>query len=271
MNHIITGIVLLLVGFMGGYLTTNYHTSESEHLTTEEHASSDEHASHHENLIEVPGGVAAPTVALEVLEDPLGGYNAKITTTNFRFAPEHVSTENILGEGHAHIYVDGVKINRMYGPWYSLGNLPEGTHEVRVDLSTNDHGAYALNGEKISSSVTVVVAPKVAFDDAHARMIAVDVKNRTLSPQTVTVSQGDSVHLSVTSDEHGEFHIAGYELVQQIQEGGATDVLFVADKAGRFALELHPQSSAEHDDHMGDDHNAATEDIEIGALVVNPQ
>lgn len=43
------------------------------------------------------------------------------------------------GEGHAHIYIDDVKIGRVYGEWYHLAtanlNLSPGSHVVRVDLN----------------------------------------------------------------------------------------------------------------------------------------
>jgi len=264
MNKIITGVVLIAVGFAAGFFVFNSTPSSNNHEAIHE---DDNHAMSHEMLVEVPAGSPAPAVSLEVLEDPLGGYNAHITTSNFRFAPEHVSTEHVFGEGHAHIYVDGVKINRMYGPWYSLGALSEGTHEVSVSLNTNDHGSYTVNGVKVEDSVTVVVTPKATYDASHAKMSSLALTNRALTPETVTVTEGDSVHLMVTTDEAGEFHIAGYEIEKDMEVSGATDITFVADKAGRYTLEFHPASSM----HMVEGDAMEQEDIEIGALVVNPK
>lgn len=268
MQKLIVGIVLLAVGFFGGYLASG-NTLESDHDALS-HDDSAEHAMMHETLVEVPDGTPAPTVSLEVMQDPSGSWNARITTTNFRFAPENVSEENVMGEGHAHIYVDGVKINRVYGSWYHLGTLSEGEHEVSVSLNANDHSSYAVGGEKITDAVTVTVEPKAAFDAANAQMFELALMDRALTPGTVTVAEGDSVHLKVTTDEAGEFHIAGYELVTDMDASGTTDVMFVADKAGRYAFELHPKSEGqmEMEDHM--DHGEM-EDIEIGSLVVNPQ
>lgn len=265
MNQIVAGLIVLVVGFAGGFFFSNSNSSDHHALSHEEGG---EHTMHHETLVEVPAGSPVPSVSLEVLPDPKSGWNAHIVTNNFRFAPERVSTEHVFGEGHAHIYVDGVKINRVYGNWYHLGVLSEGSHEVRVDLNANDHNPYAVNGVKIDDTVTVVVEPKKTFDVTQAKMHSVSIVERVLSPQTITVVEGESVHLKIMTDESGEFHIAGYEIEKEMNTSGITDLMFVADQAGRYALELHPEG----DGHMDGNHSTMEkEDIEIGFLVVNPR
>jgi hypothetical protein len=142
---------------------------------TESHDEEDghDHGAHvtHE-LMNVPAG-EAPSVMLEVLPDPKSGYNARITFTNFTLAPEHASEEHVPGEGHAHIYIDGEKINRVYGEWYHLADLAPGRHEVSVRLSSNDHKELAVDGEPIMATVMVdVPGPEVpqaghGHDDDH--------------------------------------------------------------------------------------------------------
>lgn len=114
------------------------------------------HHHHHEGM-EVTGAV--PTVDISVFEDSTSGYNVQITTTNFRFAPEHVGQSHQSGEGHAHIYVDDIKVSRVYGEWYYLGlNLEPGNHTISVDLNTNDHMALLHNGEPIADSEVITVS-----------------------------------------------------------------------------------------------------------------
>lgn len=262
MQNIIIGIILLAVGFFGGYFVSNQDLPEGSPMAMKENG----HAMSHDTLVEIPAGAPVPTVDLELMQDPSGTWNAHITTTNFRFAPEHSSAEHVLGEGHAHIYVDGVKINRVYGDWYHLGALEAGEHVVTVTLTTNDHNTYAVNGMKIEDSVTVVVEPKAAFDAANAQLFDLALTAQVLSPNTVTVSEGESVHLKVATDEAGEFHIAGYEIEKDIEPNGTTDIMFVADKVGRYNLEFHPSASM-HTEEGEESHD----DIEIGALVVNPK
>jgi hypothetical protein len=104
----------------------------------------------------------APSVSLEVEEDPMmkGHYNLQIQTENFTFAPESVSTEHQMGEGHAHIFVDDTKISRSYSNYYHLKRLKPGEHTIMVTLNTNEHEEYAVNGDTISDSVTVNFEPQ---------------------------------------------------------------------------------------------------------------
>ena len=61
----------------------------------------------------------------------------------------------MAGEGHAHVYVNGTKIARLYGTWMHIGSLPPGDVEVRVALSSNDHKALAVNGQPVQVAVAV--------------------------------------------------------------------------------------------------------------------
>ena len=103
----------------------------------------------------------APTVSLSVEKDEIGGFNVLIDTTNFTWAPEHASQEHIAGEGHAHIYVDGVKVGRVYSSWYHLNtavlNLEPGTHVVEVNLNGNDHGPYTVAGEEVRAAASIEI------------------------------------------------------------------------------------------------------------------
>ena len=80
----------------------------------------------HGAAISLPGGANPPSVAITVSKDPVGGWNLHVRTGNFRFAPDHASLPHIPGEGHAHLYVNGRKTARLYGPWYHIGELPAG-------------------------------------------------------------------------------------------------------------------------------------------------
>ena len=132
-------------------------------------------ASHHTTR-EVGGGSGPPGVALEVVEDPVEGWNLRVTLSNFRLAPERVSTSHVPGEGHLHLLVDGKKVTRIYGEWHHLGELEPGEHELRVELSSNDHSLLAVDGDIIHAAATVVVdeghSPGMVHDHAEARPAA---------------------------------------------------------------------------------------------------
>ena len=97
------------------------------------------------------------TVKLAVAKDAKMGYNLHITSTRFRWAPFNASKAHVAGQGHAHLYVDGKKITRLYGPWFYLGDLAKGRHTIKVTLNGNDHGDYVHGDVVVAASRTVVV------------------------------------------------------------------------------------------------------------------
>jgi len=143
---------LLLIGVLiGGYaFKTNFMLVNDHAITTEKETMK-------ETTLEIPKNVAKPTVQLEVIKDAIKGYNIHVETTNFVFTPEKVNQKDIIGEGHAHLYVDGTKITRLYGNWYYLGAIAEGKHKVSVSLNGNSHAQYMVNGVKIEDVVEVTV------------------------------------------------------------------------------------------------------------------
>jgi methionine-rich copper-binding protein CopC len=117
-------------------------------------------AGHHHDIYLHPAGTPAPTVKLEVKPDAKGGFNVHVETTNWTWAPEHVNGEAVPNEGHAHLYVDGVKVARLYGPWYHLDALTPGPHDITVTLNANNHGEYAVDENHVlKSTVSIVNSP----------------------------------------------------------------------------------------------------------------
>ncbi len=107
---------------------------------------------HGNNRIETSSFKAIPNVSLEVLKDSVEGWNIHLMTENFRFSPENINKEPIEGEGHAHLYIDGKKISRLYGAWFYLRNLSPGAHTLLVSLNGNNHAELVLNGKRIVDS-----------------------------------------------------------------------------------------------------------------------
>ncbi|HEY9597498.1 MAG TPA: hypothetical protein V6D33_07495, partial [Cyanophyceae cyanobacterium] len=60
-------------------------------------------------------------------------------------------------EGHAHLYVNGKKLTRLYGSWYYLSNLTPGSHKITVTLNTNRHENLIHNGQVIGDTETIDV------------------------------------------------------------------------------------------------------------------
>ncbi|WP_435205529.1 hypothetical protein [Micromonospora sp. bgisy143] len=73
------------------------------------------------------------------------------------------------------------------------------------------------------------------------REITVTVAKRRITPPTgrVTVTKGQSVRITVTSDVADELHVHGYDLGARLPAGTPGSVQFRADKTGLFEVETH--------------------------------
>jgi len=107
----------------------------------------------HDAVVSVPPGPGAPTLRVSLARDASAGWNLHVETAAFRFAPERASGPHVPGEGHAHVYVNGEKVARLYAPWMHFDALPEGA-TVTVTLTTNDHRQLAVGDMPLSAEVT---------------------------------------------------------------------------------------------------------------------
>lgn len=111
---------------------------------------------HSSQITEVGSQIPHMSVGIQSFKDSVSGWNIKIVATGFKWAPENVGGVSVLGEGHAHLMVDGVKYARLYGEWFHLPKLSKGTHTLMVTLNGNDHNAYAVKGVVVSATKVVV-------------------------------------------------------------------------------------------------------------------
>ncbi len=109
---------------------------------------------YHDGAIE---SASAMSVDVDASVDPVSGVNVHIKPVGFTFAPDNINQEHMNGEGHAHIYVDGVKVSRVYTPWFHLDDLARGIREIEVTLNANSHQEYARQGQKVMASARVTV------------------------------------------------------------------------------------------------------------------
>ena len=105
------------------------------------------------------------SLELTAHSDTGGAYNLQVVPIGFTFSGDNVNRSHVAGEGHAHVYVDGKKITRMYVPWIALPALDPGMHTIRVSLNTNDHRGYTWNGNPVEASVEVHVGADAVMSD----------------------------------------------------------------------------------------------------------
>jgi len=156
---VLTAVVSLPLGFAVGNSTADKtsEVAESSEVAVDKVVPK----THEHNTFEVDAEGAPAITGISVIKDPKAGWNLSFETSGFIFTPENASTDHVANEGHAHVYVDGEKITRLYGSDFYLGELGEGEHDISVTLNTNDHKDYAVDGKVIEARQTIV-------DDHHA-------------------------------------------------------------------------------------------------------
>lgn len=142
---IIAGAIFLVAGYAVGRAYKTYEIKMADMHKENMQNNSHNMADMHNQKELVSTYVYAPKIVkLEAFKDSMSGYNLKINTQYFRFTPEKVGQEVIQNTGHAHIYVNDVKVGRTYGAWY---NIPEsffknGTNTISVTLNANNHNVW---------------------------------------------------------------------------------------------------------------------------------
>lgn len=87
-----------------------------------------------------------PSLTADLIQD---GHNVTISykVENLKISADHYGHEAVPGEGHLHVYVDGVqKAGLKTDAPVRLENLSPGKHTIKIDLQNNDH--TPLNIEK---------------------------------------------------------------------------------------------------------------------------
>ena len=99
--------------------------------------------------LELSAEIPVPEIMVHAQKDSMGGWNLHLMTKNFKFAPEKAGADHVSGEGHAHLYVNGKKVARVYDEWFHI-SLVKGVNKIKVTLNSNDHQDLYVNGEPVA-------------------------------------------------------------------------------------------------------------------------
>lgn len=89
--------------------------------------------------------------------------------------------------------------------------------------------------------------------DSAEQTFDLAIEEGTMAPDEITVGEGEQVTFRITSDRPVEFHLHGYDLVEEVEPGEPAELSFDATISGRFEIE---------------DHNT---DTVLGVLLVQPR
>ena len=207
---------------------------------SDSHDSHDSHDHDHGNNLDVSQLADPPTVSISGTATETGEVNLNFAVEDLELVPINPPSEHELGQGHLHLYVDGVSVAMLHESSYVITDLTKGQHNFRVAISTNDHREYHVDGKTISDSISIEIKEGEEAPEVD-KGITVEVKNGTVVDglQRVTVDVGEQVSVTLLSDEDDMFHLHVYDLEVSLTAGQPETLQFQADIPGVFEGELH--------------------------------
>jgi hypothetical protein len=195
----------------------------------------------------------APAVELTVRSDSMDGWNVRLDVSRFRFTPDSVGGGALPGRGHAHLYLDGHRIARVYGEWYHLPDsaVPQGTHRLTARLYADDHTPWAVDGKPVESTTDLTESgrasghphdtPTDSSDGDVDRIVTIAVHGKQVqpAPDRLEFTKGQRIRLKVTSDRADTLHVHGYDKELPLPAGRAAALTLTLDRTGLFEVETH--------------------------------
>ena len=119
------------------------------------------HAGAHEDVGAMNHGAghgmeASPTPTIQIVPPTtpnVDGFKVQLTFDNIELVAAPDGAAHIDGQGHAHIYLNGLKLGRLYEDNFELGSLQPGNYALRIALNTNDHRPYVAFGQPIETEL----------------------------------------------------------------------------------------------------------------------
>lgn len=146
--------VLVIALFLAAYS----FSAEQQHDIAMAEALTKEGNVHGRTMMDISDEEEIPEfTTIEIIQESEDSYNLHVEIKNWKFTPENTGSETVVNEGHAHVYVNGIKQGRMYGEWFHLGDLSSGVNEISVVLNGNDHTEFVVDGNVLGAETTMVV------------------------------------------------------------------------------------------------------------------
>jgi len=117
--------------------------------------------SRHETKRTIGVNTPIPQLSAALFKDEFSGYNLHLALNNYQLQPPELSKGNqnklINLEGHAHLYINGVKIGRLYGRYYHLAEsaFSPGVNNIKITLNDHQHATWMFDNKAIMSSLMI--------------------------------------------------------------------------------------------------------------------
>ncbi|MEM9291907.1 MAG: DoxX family membrane protein [Acidobacteriota bacterium] len=104
---------------------------------------------------------------IEVVEETPGSYDLHVRIDNWTFTPEKTGQASVANEGHGHIFVNGIKVGRLYSEWFHLGELEPGQYQIIITLNGNDHSDFMVDGRLVQGERIVTLTKTGSTESQH--------------------------------------------------------------------------------------------------------
>ncbi|GHB03918.1 hypothetical protein GCM10009069_28140 [Algimonas arctica] len=119
--------------------------------------------------VAVPEGVPSPRLSATLTRDVMSGYNLRLHIDQYEMTapPIAVAMENLMAprinastgfiQGHAHLYINGEKIQRVYGNSIHIPatQFREGMNQLNITINNHAHMFWTYEDKEIISSLFV--------------------------------------------------------------------------------------------------------------------
>ena len=144
--------------------------SEIEDASASQTATTSSANMDHSHLpVALPDGVPVPTLSINVSRDWMSGLNLELHTENYEMTVPPVGlamdelmapslqAESGIAEGHAHLYINGEKFQRIYGHHLHLPAplFKPGLNQINVSINTHGHMYWTAGGRQVLATLYV--------------------------------------------------------------------------------------------------------------------
>ena len=185
-----------------------------------------------------------PGLAVNARRAADGGWDFEVTLTNFGIMEGDAPAEALGNSGHVHMFVNGEFSARLDGNAIHLAPSGDFIHEVAIGLITHDDRFISRDGRLILERFVVLEPRSEPDGDGEAAIIDIAVA-AGVDAETVQVRRGDVVMLRWAVDAPMELHLHGYDVEAEVAPASPAAMLFIAEFAGRFAVEAHLEDGGE--------------------------
>jgi hypothetical protein len=122
---------------------------------------------HSHTPIALPQRARKPRLSISITKDAMSGYNLTLTTENYQLGAPPLTTDmaqlmvlstkihDQVVSGHAHLYINGQKIQRIYGHQLHLPVklFKHGINSISVTLNDHAHRYWTVEHKKILATI----------------------------------------------------------------------------------------------------------------------